>query len=352
MKLLYFTDAHARGDSPRARLDNYQEALRRKLAEIRDLVVRHQCTAVLFGGDLTHTPDVALSVIGDLISELQQFPVPIYGVAGNTHDVWGDNVQTIRRTALGVIQSAGLIHLLEPGVALFLEEDGLRVQITGQHYHAEIDRRDPIYDYCVVPQEPQGPNDPQHWFRHHANRSIHIAHGMLWTKAFPGNVPVTLVNDLATRSWADVTLSGHIHEGFGALRNKVGRWVVNPGALMRLSADPSEISRQVQVALITITLTPDSTDVELIPLASAAPGAEVLDRSHIERAEARAEALQSFLFGVRLGGNLEALDIPAIVRKMADNQRVPEPVRAEALHRIQVAQEAIGAGGAEEEVSS
>lgn len=351
MKLLYFTDAHARGDSPRARRDNYQDALRRKFAEIRDLVIRHQCQAVLYGGDLTHTPDVALSVIGDLISELQQFPVPIYGVAGNTHDVWGDNVQTIRRTALGVIQSAGLIHLLEPGVALFLEEEGLRVQITGQHYHADIDRRDPIYDYCVVPDEPTGPTEhrPQHWRRPHVHRAIHIAHGMLWTKPFPGNVPVTLVNHLMGRTWADVTLSGHIHEGFGALRNQVGQWVVNPGALMRLSADPSEIRRQVQVALIT--LTPESTDVELIPLTSAAPGEEILDRSHIEQAEARAEALQSFLFGVRMGGNLEALDIPAIVARMADNKGVPDPVKTEALHRVQVAQEAIGAG-AEEEVSS
>lgn len=344
--MLYCTDLHARGNNPRARMDDYQEAMRRKLIEIDEISCQHQCQAVLFGGDLTHSPDAAPSVINALIRSLRRFSVPIYGIAGNTHDVWGDNVSTLPRTALGVVEAAGLIKLLWPGDALMLEEeDGFKVQITGQHYHAEIDRRYRAFDYCVAPSEATGWDEWKHWRRPDARWAIHMVHGMLRTRPLHHSVPVTLVADVLSETSADITLSGHDHGGYGIVRqgNKIA---CNPGAIMRGTAAREEIARTVQVALIELTA--DSCDVQLIPLQSAAPGPDVLDRSHIDQAIEREQALEEFIEAVRKGGHFEALDVVGVIQRIADNQGVSPEVRAEALARVEAAQEAIGAGAAEE----
>lgn len=347
MKLLAFTDLHAMGRNPRARLDNYPETMARKLLEVFDIARQHKCRAILFGGDLTDVPDVASSVVRDLIHLLRQAPCPIYGVSGNSHDVWGNNPETIRRTALGIIEAAGLISLIRPGKPEFLDNGVFYIQITGQPYHPEIDRRERVLDYCVLDPE-EAPEGHQHIRDPVARYCIHIVHGMLRLQPFPADVPVTLVENILPRTRADITLSGHDHIGFGVVEQGP-KIACNPGALMRLSAAKEEIERPVQVALLN--LTEHGCSVQLIPLKCAAPGAEVLDRSHIEEAHARREALDESLEGVRSGGEMEALDVASIVESIAKHKDVPDPVRIEALERVAEAQEALKEGAVEEVVA-
>lgn len=343
MKLLFFTDLHARGTNPRARKDNYMEAMRRKLAEVRQLALNHGCKAILFGGDLTDTPDISESTLGDLIKDLRAMPVSVYGVWGNTHDIWGDEIGTLRRTALGVAQAADAIHLLQPGDPVVLEEDGLTVQITGQGYHQEMDRRDWRLDYCVYHEgSPLAPEGHQHWRTPEVTWALHIVHGMLRTEPLMAGIPVTLVRDVLGTTQADVTLSGHDHNGFGVIEQN-GRTADNPGALMRLTAAREELSRTVQVSLYTLTA--DSCTVERIPLQSAAPGEEVLDRSTLEAQAIKKAALDDFLMGVKSGGDFEALDLPAVVERIATNNGVSPKVKTEALQRLHAAVEA---GGSED----
>jgi DNA repair protein SbcD/Mre11 len=345
MKLLFFTDLHARGDNPRARRDNYPQAMFAKLAEIRDLATAHGVAAVLFGGDLTHSPDAGDGIKGDLIRTFRSWPVPIYGVWGNTHDIWGDHPATLRRTALGVVAAAGCINLLQPGEAVLLNEDGMQVQITGQGYHEEMDRRDWRRDYVVYPPGVAwAPEGHQHWRLPESCWAIHIVHGMLRTEPLMEGIPVTLVRDVLNETSAHVTLSGHDHLGYGVQSrpDRVGYWACNPGATMRLTAAREEIERPVRVALIT--LTEDSCSVELIPLASAAPGPDVLDRTQIERAAARKGALDQFMEDVRTGGDFEAIDVRGVVERIAANKGVDAAVRQEALDRVAAAQEAEARG--------
>ena len=332
MKLLGFTDLHARGTNPRARTDDYTAAMFRKLAEIKALVELHQVKAVLFGGDMFHAPDAADSVKGELIRFLRTFPVPIIGVWGNTHDIWGDNPATLGRTALGVVEAAGAMQLLKPGEPVFLNEDGVRVQVTGQGYHEEMDRREFHLDYCLTPC------GGDHYRRPDVQYAIHIVHGMLRTTPLMDGVPVTLVDDVLGLTAADVTLSGHDHLGYGVIQQD-GRWACNPGALMRLTAAREEIDRPVQVALITLT---DTCTVELLPITCAAPGSEVLDRTHIERAEARGNAMDRFMESVKTGGDFEAIDVAGVVERIAANKGVSAEVKAEAIARVHAAQEEIG----------
>lgn len=337
MRLLFLTDIHARGTNPRARTDNYQEAMKRKLAEVRHLAQEHGCKAVLFGGDLTDTPDVSESVMGDLIRDLLAFPVPIYGVWGNTHDIWGDEPATLRRTALGVVAAAEAIRLLEPGAPVVLEEDGVRVQVTGQGYHQAMDRRDWRLDYCVT----RGAGSPEqlHCRPEDVRWAIHIVHGMLRTEPLMAGIPVNLVDNVIRETAADITLSGHDHLGYGVVE-QYGRIACNPGALMRLTAAREEITRPVQVALITLTAT--ECRVELIPLKSAAPGDEVLDRSKLDADKARKTALEDFSANIAVGGQFEALDMVAVVERVASNRHVTLAVKTKALGYIHQAIEAAG----------
>ena len=336
MKLLYFTDLHARGTNPRARTDDYTAAMFRKLAEVRSLAEIHQVKAVLFGGDLFHAPDAADSVKGELIRFLRTFPVPIVGVWGNTHDIWGDNPLTLGRTARGVVEAAGAMQLLKPGEPYLIEADGLKVQITGQGYHEEMDRRDWRLDYCVYPEgDPSAPEGHQHWRSPEVTWAIHIAHGMLRTEPLMVGVPVTLVEDVLRETKADITLSGHDHNGYGVIEAHHRR-ACNPGALMRLTADRKEIDRPIQAALITLA---DTCKVELLPITCATVGAEVLDRTHIERAEARGNSMDRFMESVKSGGDFEAIDVAGVVERIAANKGVAAEVKAEAISRVHAAQE-------------
>lgn len=340
MNLLHFTDLHWRGDTPRSRKDNYQQAGSRKLAEVRELAVKHNCAAVLFTGDTTHTPNLDKGPEGDLNREIQAFPRQIYGIIGNTHDVWGDNPAMLRRTTLYVV-AKGMMQLVHPGAPVVIEEDGVRVQLTGQHYHEHIDRRDWRMDYCVYPEgDPSAPEGHEHWRLADVDYAIHMVHGMLRTEPIMEGVPVTIVDDVLAETHADITISGHDHKGYG-IQYRDKRFACNPGALMRLTAGRDDIDRTVQVALYTLTKTECSG--VLIPLKSAAPADEVLDRTRIEVEKIQKGAQEAFIAGLKTGGDMQSLDLRAIVEDMAANRHMPERVRVEALRRVAEAQSELAA---------
>ncbi|HLS54237.1 MAG TPA: metallophosphoesterase, partial [Tissierellaceae bacterium] len=63
MKLLFFTDTHIRGTTPKNRKDDFPEALERKLYEVLDLINKENIDYVLHGGDLFDRPDLSVSIV-------------------------------------------------------------------------------------------------------------------------------------------------------------------------------------------------------------------------------------------------------------------------------------------------
>jgi len=88
VKLLYLTDTHIRGTSPRSRIDDFAQALLAKLREVLSLARLHGVAAILHGGDLFDRPDVTPAVAREFLGVLRDCPCPIYGIAGN-HDMFG-----------------------------------------------------------------------------------------------------------------------------------------------------------------------------------------------------------------------------------------------------------------------
>jgi DNA repair exonuclease SbcCD nuclease subunit len=343
VKLLYLTDTHWRGTTPQGRLDDLPQTLLAKLREALDLARSCGATAILHGGDLFDRPDVAPAVALQFLRVLkEEAPCPVYAIAGN-HDIFGFNPETVPRTMLGVLDGAQVIRLVRPGAPVFLETGGLTVQLTGQPFHAELDRRDPCLDYCVAPAGTPG---AVHLREPRADFALHLTHGMLLERPFLDEVAHTLLAAVMDHTVADVTFGGHYHPGWGKVHEVAGRLFINPGALVRLGNQRADWERRVCVALVELQRGAP-VRCELIPLASARAAEEVLDRSREAAQMARERALADFIMGIDDLSRFEVLAVQEIMREIAATKEMDGRVTAEALRRLGAAQEALAEGGEE-----
>lgn len=320
MKILFFTDTHIRGTTPKNRKDDLVDTLGKKFNEIVEISNSNNVDFVLHGGDLFDRPDVSISIVSKFVTILNKFKAPIYIISGN-HDVYGHNPQTIHRTMLGLFNAMGIIHLIHEGEVVFLRKDDINVQLTGQPYIYSIDEKINISKYRVEKIDKK------------ADFSIHMVHGMLLDRPFIKGIPYTLVDDIKDTK-ADITLAGHYHSGFGIIKSD-DKYFVNPGSIIRITNSLKEIERIPQVVMITLK---DDIKIELIPLKSALPGEEVLDRQEIENFIFKNERLTQFKQSVDSTANFEKLDINEILLNISLAEEVSDKVKQEALKRISLSQ--------------
>lgn len=315
MNLMFITDTHLRGTTPRSRKDNLPHTQIKKLQEVADLAEEYGVRAILHGGDLFDLPGPALTVAAS-VDILRSTGAEIYTVAGN-HDIFGYNPETLDRTMLGFMARMGLVKLLNPGEPVYLTDGNITVQLTGQHFHSEIDRREPVLDYAVRKQN--------------CDLAVHIVHGMLTDSPMYHGVAHTLIEQVAQFTKADYTLCGHAHFGFPDWELG-GKYFINPGAVVRLTAHPVEIKRSPGVLVLNFSENPPQH--RHIPLKSALPGEEVLDRAHLEEIAFRKEKLNLLLKDIQKSGEFKSTNLEELIIEIADSQGLPELVRQEALDRI------------------
>lgn len=323
IRLLYATDPHARGNSPSSRTDDFPSTLKAKFRECWSIAQKRQCQAVIFGGDIFDSPDPDYSVAGNIAAVLRECPVPIYTIPGN-HEIFGYNLSTVPRTALGFLARIGVVRLLNQGaIALSDPDTKMGVCLSGAGYHGDIDRNQDSYQTHI--------NDlPGMW-------KVHVIHSMLLEKPLPKEVSHTLIRDMETD--ADLILASHFHAGFITQRCKNGKLCVNPGALGRVDASIAEIYRPVQVALIEFSQ--EGIRVEMIPLECARPGSEVLSREHIEQRLEMEDRTGRFMDLLASQGESKFLETQQIVEDIARRDALPLPVIQDSLRRISVAREAL-----------
>ncbi|GGE24832.1 exonuclease SbcD [Marinithermofilum abyssi] len=326
IRLLYVTDTHIRGTAPRSRTDDFVAALRNKLQEVVEIARKERVDAVLHGGDLFDRPDISPAVVREFARLLRRFEVPVYTVAGN-HDIYGHNPDTVDRSMLGLLDAFGTVRLLRSGEKIVMEKEGLRIQLSAQPFHYDLDKRDPRLDYAVANETG-------------ADFCVHMVHGMAVDRALPEGVAHSMVHELFFDE-VDVLLTGHYHAGF-PLQHRDGKYIVNPGALARINNHPSEMRRIPQVALLDFD---DTIHIRVIPIQCAAPGEEVLDRSYLEQAAYREEKMVSFVQEVRAAGEFRGLDVADIVEEIARLEGIEDDVKFEAMRRIAVVQERLGSEG-------
>lgn len=316
MKLLFIGDIHIRGNNPRNRTDDYKEACKRKLMECWQIAKAENVNAVVCPGDIFHSPEVSISTLLEFAKVFKECPVEFYTAVGN-HDVYGYNVNTLGRTSLQ------LLDLLVPQFHVCTEtipwQDDMfspvRTDISFVPYSSDVDVNGKGYQ---------------------VKAGVAVVHGMLLDHDLPYEGKFTNLYTLDTE--ADIVLSGHDHIGYGVIKRKDGKLFVNPGALMRLTAAKAEIERNVQVAVVDTA----ARDAKLVPLKTAKPGEEVLDRSRIEEHAELQYAMEEFTALIKENGKVVRLNIPDILEAISKQDKIPADVVSKALKLIGEVEENAG----------
>ncbi|AGB41542.1 DNA repair exonuclease [Halobacteroides halobius DSM 5150] len=317
MKVLVMSDTHIRGTTPSRRTDNFKKTLINKLQEVKEIAQEEKIDFILHAGDVFDRPNPAPSVVNDFLKVLSSYPIPIYVVAGN-HDLYGHNPDTLSRTMLGVLINSGVLNLIEEPITL--TKDKLKLQLSGKHFDYNVDTDGSAY---MINKEQE------------VDYALHMIHGMLLDRPF-FDQGYTLIEDVTTE--ADIIISGHYHLGFGEQEFN-GTKFVNPGSLVRMSADIKEINRQPQVAIIELD---SEIMVKFRKLTSAKPGGDVLDRSALEAAKFREKKLADFTQTIKAAGEFKYFSVEQILEQVASNEQIDDNVKKEALNRISQAQEKLG----------
>jgi exonuclease SbcD len=326
-KAIVTGDIHYRGTNPRARLDNFQDALEEKLSEVFALARHHNAQAIICPGDVFDGPSASWGTVARLTQILRASPCPILAINGN-HDIFGGNQASRFRTPYGFLVQTGFLWDVEDSEFTGeVEKDGQIVLITGCGFDTNTDTKTP---------EGMQQFSPRIWVD--GAFQIHVVHSMLLDRDPGFDMRHTLISQVQTS--AQVIISGHEHTGFGIVRREDGVLFINPGALCRLSAHVAEIERPVQVALLTVEN--GQATAELIPLKSARPGHEVLSREHIEAAAERESRIEEFLKLLASEGEAKFLEVREIVEDIAARDNIPADVKQEALRRIGEAREKLG----------
>lgn len=316
VKFLFVGDWHLRGNNPRNRTDDYPDVAKEKLREVFKIAVDNGVDAILQPGDIFDRPEVGIAVLLEYAQVLKECPVDIYCTIGN-HDIYGYNVDSYYRTSLRLLEMlVPNLHVIQSSSdkPIYVSKGRYRVYLTATPYSKDMD----INGYGYSPDVEY--NDPD-------AIGVHIAHGML----LDHKPPFDRYSDLyKVDTKASVILTGHDHMGYGIYnRSADGKLFVNPGSLLRMSASVGEITRQVRVALITIDDIKGTYSADFIPIESAKPGEEVLDRSRIEEEKERQYAMENFSALIQgHTGNKVLMDINQIIDQVAAEEKYnPDVVR-------------------------
>ena len=321
MKFLYFTDSHIRGTNPKSRTDSFFHTVKIKLQEIQSIAAEEKVHAILHGGDLFDRPDVSISVMNEIIPILKSFPAPIYAISGN-HDIYGHNPITLPRTMMGLLDTLGIIHLIN-NQRLLLKVEETTVQLSGSPYIYGIDREENRALYIVEERDPL------------ADYAIHLVHGFLMTGDVKAIFANTLIDDILDTK-ADLTLSGHLHDGFPTTEVE-GKVFANPGAIVRISNSMTELKRRPKILLIDVKN--NSATITERYLKSARPGSEILDRTEIEMHKFKRRELAEFKESIDRTGNYDRINFFDLLADISANEKLDPAIKEEAMARIAQVQE-------------
>ena len=221
MKFLLCSDVHLDGKCPANRTDNFFETQTRKIKEL--IHISLDCTAILQAGDLTNGPLVGNEVVSMLLTNLRQTGASLYTVLGQ-HDMLFRSRENLFYTALGVMNSANLVHILGDIPVVYNDE----VYIYGCSWG------DP------VPVPPKG-----------NGHSILVIHASIGDKKLFPTMEMIQAKKFLIENKFDLILTGDYHYPFHIkVKNKITgreRQIVNTGVLIRRKIDEKDIIPRVGI---------------------------------------------------------------------------------------------------------
>ena len=203
-------DWHLRDSQPVARTDDYFQAMLGKIKWVSDLQKEYDCP-VLHAGDLFHTWKSSPFLLASIMNIL---PDQFYTIAGN-HDLPNHNIDLLEKSGLAVLDEAGKINLLNN----YWSNDFRNLKVYGASYGSEIPKI--------------------------LNADILMCHEMVYQSAefWQKNNGSQALAFLKKHEGYQLIITGHNHKPFTATHK--GRLLVNPGSLMRMTADQQDYKPRV-----------------------------------------------------------------------------------------------------------
>lgn len=209
--MILSADLHLRKTPPRARTDDYWATQERK---IRFILEQAQASPpLLVAGDFFHQPRPGPFLekwVIDLLNEYGVKPVVVPG----QHDLPGHSLDQIGDSGLGVLAAAGVIELLNNQQFSTLHNN---IYIQGCSYG-----ENPIQTL---------PSSEKRFVRILLWHHMVINSEPLW----PGQVADKALGLLKKYPQFDLITTGDNHQTF-AVASPDGRWLVNAGSMMRMTA--------------------------------------------------------------------------------------------------------------------
>lgn len=234
--IVFCTDTHFRNSNPSYRKD---EIFKNSLEEFKYIldVAKENDALLIHGGDVFHTPNATNEVVSEVAELIVASGVRVALLAGN-HDLIASNIDTIRRTAGGLLRFCSDVVLLHRDVVRlkntiiygipFSKEKEVPTEI--------IPVNERLKDYTKV------------------DYTIAVVHSMITDQPeiIVDNSRRT-INPNNITSAADIVLCGHYHPGFGKIRTKQLSWnttFVNPGSMCRMTVE--DANRRPKYAIIRL----------------------------------------------------------------------------------------------------
>lgn len=239
-KFIMLGDVHLRSNNPASRVDSFFDTQMEKMKEVISLANESQAS-ILCTGDVFDRPDSSHSLLAKYLPVFRQLEGRFLVVPGN-HDIYGANLGTLDRSALGVFASSGVLDILSHDPIIVGN-----VGIGGTSYMHNGD--------LVAPKG--------------TDYNILVVHDMvLLEKEWREQEEFSYADKyLENMDGWDIILCGHYHYRFFLENN--GKFILNPGAMVRVKASLGDLN------LVPSVYLNDGSNFELINLKSAKPILEV-----------------------------------------------------------------------------
>lgn len=248
-------DSHLRDTRPVSRCDDYWKAQWHKVEFLGELQSEYNCP-ILDAGDILDKWNCSPYLLNTCLAKLP----PITTIPGN-HDLPHHNLDELNKSGLSVLQYYKTRVLQDRWVEL----EGFHAY--GQSYHHQSSN----IDMCDIHRD---------W------PTVLLTHEMVWHKDPPYPGLDSKTNALTIlKKYPDFNLivSGHNHQAF--VVEHEGRLLVNPGSMMRMSADQKDFKPRCYLWYEqTNTVEPVYYPIE----------EDVFDLQHLELKKAQNEKIENF----------------------------------------------------------
>ena len=253
-------DFHLRDSVPTCRTDDYFQTMLGKIKWVADLQAEYNCP-VLHAGDLFHTWKASPYLLAAVMNIL---PDQFYTVPGN-HDLPNHNIELLEKSGLAVLMCSHQIEVAYSGGRYLIagsDMDGTVVH--GFNYGGLENKNESHAALCdILMCHEMIYQQPEHWQKENGSQALSF---------------------LRKHKGYQLIVTGHNHKPFTAEHE--GRLLVNPGSLMRMTADQKDYKPRVYLW----NKETNTVKIKYIPIDS-----EAVEIAYLEKTKERDERMESFI---------------------------------------------------------